>query len=73
MMASYPLAFAENSIPGSAGARNGDVVVLEYWGQSGFANMAQYQLIRQPMPIADWQFEIEFLDAGVEAFVFTFG
>jgi thioredoxin family protein len=32
-----------------------------------------YQLIRQPEPIADRQFEIEFLDAGVEAFVFTFG
>ncbi len=32
-----------------------------------------YQLIRQPRPIADRQFEIEFLDAGVEAFVFTFG
>ena len=32
-----------------------------------------YQLIRQPPPIADRQFEIEFLDTGVEAFVFTFG
>jgi thiol-disulfide isomerase/thioredoxin len=32
-----------------------------------------YQLIRQPKPIADRQFEIEFLDAGVEIFVFTFG
>jgi thioredoxin family protein len=32
-----------------------------------------YQLIRQPQPIEDRQFEIEFLDAGVEAFVFTFG
>jgi hypothetical protein len=32
-----------------------------------------YQLIRQPRPIADRQFEIEFLDAGVEAFAFTFG
>jgi len=32
-----------------------------------------YQLIRQPQPIADRQFEIEFLDAGVEAFAFTFG
>jgi len=32
-----------------------------------------YQLIRQPKPIADRQFEIEFLDAGVEAFDFTFG
>jgi Thioredoxin like C-terminal domain/AhpC/TSA family len=32
-----------------------------------------YQLIRQPAPIGDRLFEIEFLDAGVEAFVFTFG
>ena len=32
-----------------------------------------YQLIRQPAPIADRQFEIEFLDPGVEAFCFTFG
>ena len=32
-----------------------------------------YQLIRQPPPIGDQLFEIEFLDAGVEAFVFTFG
>jgi thiol-disulfide isomerase/thioredoxin len=32
-----------------------------------------YQLIRQPLPIDDRTFEIEFLDAGVEAFVFTFG
>ena len=32
-----------------------------------------YQLIRQPGSIADRLFEIEFLDAGVEAFVFTFG
>jgi hypothetical protein len=32
-----------------------------------------YQLIRQPPPIGDRLFEIEFLDAGVEAYVFTFG
>jgi thiol-disulfide isomerase/thioredoxin len=32
-----------------------------------------YQLIRQPKPIVDRQFEIEFLDAGVETFAFTFG
>jgi hypothetical protein len=32
-----------------------------------------YQLIRQPKPIVDRQFEIEFFDAGVEAFAFTFG
>lgn len=32
-----------------------------------------YQLIRQQSPIRDRQFEIEFLDSGVEAFAFTFG
>jgi len=32
-----------------------------------------YQLIRQPGRIIDRRFEIEFLDAGVEAYVFTFG
>jgi len=32
-----------------------------------------YQLIRQPKPIAEREFEIEFLDPGVEAFAFTFG
>ena len=32
-----------------------------------------YQLIRQPKPIADRQFEIEFLGSGVEVFAFTFG
>jgi thiol-disulfide isomerase/thioredoxin len=32
-----------------------------------------YQLIRQPKPIADRQFEIEFIDSGVETFAFTFG
>jgi thioredoxin family protein len=32
-----------------------------------------YQLIRQSGPIGDRQFEIEFLDSGLEAFAFTFG
>jgi len=32
-----------------------------------------YQLVRQPKPIVDRTFAIEFLDAGVEAFAFTFG
>ena len=32
-----------------------------------------YQLIRQPTPIRDREFEIEFLDPGAEAFDFTFG
>jgi hypothetical protein len=32
-----------------------------------------YQLVRQPGPIVDRSFEIEFLGRGVEAYVFTFG
>ena len=32
-----------------------------------------YQLIRQAGPVVDRQFEIEFLDSGVDAFAFTFG
>ena len=32
-----------------------------------------YQLVRQRAPISDRQFEVEFLDSGVEAFSFTFG
>ncbi len=32
-----------------------------------------YQLVRQPMPIAERLFEIEFLDTGVAAYDFTFG
>jgi thiol-disulfide isomerase/thioredoxin len=32
-----------------------------------------YQLIRQPKPIVDRSFEIEFVDSGAEAFSFTFG
>ena len=32
-----------------------------------------YQLIRQTQPIMERQFEIEFLDPGVEALAFTFG
>ena len=32
-----------------------------------------YQLIRQPKPITDRRFEIEFLDPGAAAFAFTFG
>jgi thiol-disulfide isomerase/thioredoxin len=32
-----------------------------------------YQVIRQPAPIMDRQFEIRFLDPGAEPFAFTFG
>jgi hypothetical protein len=42
-------------------------------GKGTVAEPRLYQLIRQPKPIADRQFEIEFLDPGVEAFSVTFG
>ena len=42
-------------------------------GNGTVSQQRLYQLIRQPGHIADRLFEIEFLDAGVEAFVFTFG
>ena len=42
-------------------------------GQGVVAEQRTYQLIRQPRPIVDRQFEIAFTDAGVEAFCVTFG
>ena len=42
-------------------------------GNGSVTEQRLYQLIRQPKPIADRQFEIVFLDSGVEVFVFTFG
>jgi hypothetical protein len=42
-------------------------------GNGTLSEQRLYQLIRQPKPIADRLFEIEFLDSGVEAYCFTFG
>jgi len=42
-------------------------------GNGTVVQQRMYQLIRQPKPIRDRRFEIEFLDAGAEAFCFTFG
>ncbi len=42
-------------------------------GHGSVVDQRCYQLIRQPGPIAQRRFEIEFLDAGVEAYCFTFG
>jgi thiol-disulfide isomerase/thioredoxin len=42
-------------------------------GEGTVTEQRMYQLIRQPKPIVDRQFEIEFLGPGVEAFAFTFG
>ena len=42
-------------------------------GQGTVGDQRLYQLIRQTGPIVDRRFDIEFLDAGVEGYVFTFG
>ena len=42
-------------------------------GEGTATEQRLYQLIRQPKPITDRQFEIEFLDPGIKAFAFTFG
>jgi hypothetical protein len=42
-------------------------------GRGRLADQRTYQLIRQPGPIVQRRFEIEFLDAGAEAYCFTFG
>jgi thiol-disulfide isomerase/thioredoxin len=48
-------------------------VDVDEQGNGTVTEQRLYQLIRQPKPITDRQFEIEFLDSGVEAFAFTFG
>jgi hypothetical protein len=53
------------------GAAHGVDIDEDGKGTADYQRM--YQLIRQPEPIDDRVFQIEFLDAGVEAFVFTFG
>jgi thiol-disulfide isomerase/thioredoxin len=42
-------------------------------GNGTVSEQRLYQLIRQPGPIADRLFEIEYLGPGVEAYCFTFG
>jgi thiol-disulfide isomerase/thioredoxin len=51
-------------------ARGADV---DEQGYGTVTEQRLYQLIRQPNPIADRQFQIEFLGPGAEAFAFTFG
>jgi hypothetical protein len=46
---------------------------IDAQGNGTLTEQRMYQLIRQPGPISDRTFEIEFLDAGAEAFAFTFG
>jgi len=55
----------------SPGAAHGEDVDAE--GNGSITEQRLYQLIRQPMPIADRLFEIQFQDPGAEVFSFTFG
>jgi hypothetical protein len=52
---------------------SGHGVDADEGGNGTVVEQRLYQLIRQPKPVVDRQFDIEFLDAGVEAFAFTFG
>jgi thiol-disulfide isomerase/thioredoxin len=60
--------FIDGQAPGAAHGTD-----VDDQGGGTVTDQRLYQLIRQPGHIANRQFEIEFLDAGVEAFVFTFG
>jgi thiol-disulfide isomerase/thioredoxin len=46
---------------------------VDEMGHGTVSEPRTYQLIRQPQPIIDRDFEIEFLDPGVKVFDFTFG
>ena len=54
--------------PGLAGG-----VDVDDQGRGTVTEHRMYQLIRQPGPITDRRFEIDFLDPGVEVFSFTLG
>jgi thiol-disulfide isomerase/thioredoxin len=60
--------FIDGQAPGAAHGSD-----VDEQGNGTVSVQRLYQLIRQPGHIADRLFEIEFLDAGVEAFAFTFG
>jgi len=60
--------FIDGQPPGAAHG-----IDVDSQGNGTVTEPRMYQLIRQPKPIVDREFEIEFLDSGVEAFVFTFG
>jgi thiol-disulfide isomerase/thioredoxin len=53
------------------GAAHGEDIDAE--GNGSITQQRLYQLIRQPMPIADRLFEIQFQNPGAEVFSFTFG
>jgi hypothetical protein len=58
----------DGSAPGAARGLDIDAA-----GNGTAAEPRLYQLVRQPAPIVERTMAIEFLDAGVEAYSFTFG
>jgi thioredoxin family protein len=60
--------FLDGQAPGAAHGSD-----VDEQGNGTVTEQRLYQLNRQSKPIADRHFEIEFLEAGVEAFAFTFG
>ena len=66
-----PIGFRVRIDGKSPGAAHG--VDVDDQGNGRASEQRLYQLIRQPKPIADRQFEIEFQASGVQAFAFTFG
>jgi thiol-disulfide isomerase/thioredoxin len=66
-----PIRFRVKLDGASPGRDHGGDVDAEGWGHVDEPRL--YQLVRQAQPVADRTFEIEFLDPGVRAYVFTFG
>ena len=58
----------DGQVPGAAHG-----IDVDEAGNGTVTEQRLYQLIRQSGPIVERQFEIEFLNSGVEAFAFTFG
>jgi thiol-disulfide isomerase/thioredoxin len=58
----------DGAAPGAAHGADADAN-----GEGVVRTSRVYQLIRQPKPIVDRRFEIEFLDPGLAAYSFTFG
>ena len=59
---------ARHALPGAAHGLDVDAQ-----GYGTVTEQRLYQLIRQPQPISDREFEIELLDPGIAVFAFTFG
>ena len=67
----HPIRFRVKIDAAAPGADHGTDVNAD--GSGSVQAPRLYQLIRQTRPVVDRTFEIEFLDPGVRAYVFTFG